>query len=105
MAHGPKGARWALESTVIFMAKYTVYLLQSLSRPSQFYVGVTHDLAARLKKHNQGSSRSTKPYRPWKVIYQEKYRNKKEAYKREYYLKKPQGYLEKKKITEENRVK
>jgi hypothetical protein len=31
-----------------------VYILESLSFPGRFYVGVTGDLRARLKKHNAG---------------------------------------------------
>ena len=74
---------------------YTVYIIQSLTQNNRFYIGVTKNLEKRLKKHNNGSSRATKPYRPWKVIYQEVYLNKQEAYKREYYLKHPKGYREK----------
>ena len=33
-----------------------VYLLQSLHVPNQFYVELTSNLVARLRKHNEGSS-------------------------------------------------
>jgi len=73
---------------------YYVYILQS-SKEKHFYIGVTKEPMERLKRHNQGSSLSTAPYRPWKTIYFETYINKEEAYKREYHLKRPAGYKEK----------
>ena len=82
---------------------YYVYFLQSL-KVKRFYIGVTEDLVTRLKKHNNGSSRSTAPYRPWKLIYSEEYSDKSEAYKREYYLKRPKGYLEKLEIIKYNQL-
>jgi putative endonuclease len=45
-----------------------VYLLQSLSVPTQRYVGVTTNLEERLQAHNAGSSLYTSKYRPWKVV-------------------------------------
>lgn len=76
---------------------YYVYVMQSITR-KQFYIGVTSNLQARIKKHNAGSSNYTKPYRPWKLIYSEPFAAKREAYKQEYFLKHPDGFLEKKKI-------
>ena len=76
---------------------YFVYVLKS-TKHNRYYIGVTKDIHKRLKKHNNGSSRSTKPYRPWVIIYNEKYKDKSDAYRREYYLKSPKGYLEKKRI-------
>ena len=45
-----------------------VYLLQSLSFPTQRYVGVTTNLKERLQAHNAGASSHTAKYRPWKVV-------------------------------------
>jgi GIY-YIG catalytic domain len=45
-----------------------VYLLQSLSAPTQRYVGVTTNLEERLQAHNAGASLYTSKYRPWKVV-------------------------------------
>jgi hypothetical protein len=47
---------------------YYVYLLQSLSRPEQRYVGFTEDLRHRLKVHNDGASPHTSKYRPWQLV-------------------------------------
>ena len=40
----------------------------------------------RLDKHNKGRVKSTKPYRPWCVIYTEDFENKSDAFKRKYRL-------------------
>jgi putative endonuclease len=82
---------------------YCVYILQSVDH-DKFYIGVSKNIDVRLKKHNNGSSKSTKPYRPWRIIYTEKFENKGGAYKREFYLKQPRGYQEKRKIIEQNKL-
>jgi len=66
------------------------YVLQNKSNKN-FYVGYTNDLRKRLKKHNQGLNKSTKPYRPWELIYYEACLNKQDAKRRENYLKTTQG--------------
>jgi putative endonuclease len=76
---------------------YYLYFLYSDSR-QQFYIGVSADINKRLRQHNMGWSRSTKPYTPWKLVYSENFERKDQAYKREHFLKSPAGYLEKKKI-------
>jgi putative endonuclease len=74
--------------------EYKVYFLESEVR-ERYYIGCTQDVGKRLEEHNLGKTKSTKPYRPWKVIYSEKFSDKREAYKREWHLKHPKGYLEK----------
>ncbi len=54
-------------------------------------MGYTTDLRKRLKEHNQGFDKSTKPYRPWKLIYYEACLNEDDAKRREHYLKTSQG--------------
>ena len=76
---------------------YYVYILQSLVI-NRFYIGVTSDREERLVGHNSGGTKSTKPYKPWRVVYNEKFIDKSEAYKREFYLKSAKGYLEKRRI-------
>ena len=46
---------------------YYTYILRSLSRPDQRYVGSTSDLRARLDSHNSGRVSHTSKYVPWKV--------------------------------------
>ncbi len=66
------------------------YVLQSEKNKS-LYVGYTPDLRKRLKEHNQGLVKSTKLYRPWRLIYYEACLNEKDARRREHYLKTTQG--------------
>jgi len=70
---------------------YVVYVLKSLVTGRNYY-GHTGDLPKRLKDHNSGKVRSTKAYKPWKVIYTEEYATKSEAYQRELFLKSIAGY-------------
>src|SRR6056297_730190 len=79
--------------------KYYVYILQSL-KDKKFYIGSTSDIDKRLSYHNKGKNRSTKYRAPFILVYLEEYTSKSEAMKREYYLKSPKGFLEKKGIIE-----
>ena len=69
---------------------YYVYVLQSIKN-SNLYIGYARDLRKRLKEHNCGLNFSTKPYKPWQLIHYEAYRNRKDAERRENYLKTSQG--------------
>lgn len=69
---------------------YYVYLLES-KRTRRFYVGSTRDLKRRLERHNLGQSASTRPYRPWKLIYFEACTDEHDARRRERYLKTSEG--------------
>ncbi|MFH1375118.1 MAG: GIY-YIG nuclease family protein [Patescibacteria group bacterium] len=73
---------------------YSVYILKSTAK-NYHYIGVTQDMEKRLKEHNSGHSKSTKPYKPFEVIYTEKFKSKKGAHKREFHLKSTKGYSEK----------
>lgn len=76
---------------------WNVYILKSLKK-QRFYIGVSRNLEKRLVDHNRGKTKSTKQYCPWVLVYKEEIRDKNEAYKREYFLKHPVGYLEKLRI-------
>ena len=75
-------------STAIML--FYVYVLQSIKN-NGLYIGYTNDLRKRLKEHNRGLNFSTKSYLPWQLIHYEAYRNKKDAERREKYLKTNQG--------------
>ncbi len=45
-----------------------VYLLRSLAEPKQTYIGLTDDMRARLKSHNEGANFHTAKYRPWELV-------------------------------------
>ncbi|MBP9869307.1 GIY-YIG nuclease family protein [Patescibacteria group bacterium] len=75
---------------------YFVYVLRSLT-DGGWYVGFTEDVDRRLQDHNQGKNVSTKPRRPFVLIYYEAYLNKYDALGREKFLKSGSGrrFLEK----------
>ena len=65
--------------------QYSVYILQnSLGR---LYIGFTTDLDTRLTQHQNNEGGWTKDKGPWKLVYVEKYTDRKEALRRERYLK------------------
>ena len=65
---------------------YYVYLLQS-EKTKQFYIGFTSELKKRIEKHNAGDVQSTKAFIPYKLVYLEGVRSKKDALIREKKLK------------------
>ena len=65
---------------------YYVYILKSLVN-GKHYIGYTHDIFERLKMHNIGKVRSTKAYKPYKLIYKEEFDDKTIARRRELFLK------------------
>ena len=72
------------------MNYFYVYVLKSIKTGRQ-YTGLTKDLDKRLANHNAGRTKSTKPYKPWKIIYFEKFEYKIDALNREKFLKTGQG--------------
>jgi len=65
---------------------YFVYAIQSKWREI-IYVGYTTNLQKRFRMHNLGKIFSTKPYKPYNLIYYEVYQNKNDALEREKFLK------------------
>ncbi len=65
---------------------FFVYAIKSLVR-NYIYVGLTNSIERRIDEHNRGKNRSTKSYRPFKLIYSEEFETRKEAREREIYLK------------------
>lgn len=72
------------------MQKYFVYCLFSESR-NRIYIGHTDNLDRRFKQHCDGFVLSTKPYRPYRMIYNEEQPDKSAAMKREKELKLSSG--------------
>ena len=79
------------ESSTKKFNMFYVYYLSSQKNKDQHYVGYTENLKLRLEQHNKGLSASTKPYRPWELIFYEAYKNKRDAKRRELYLKTTKG--------------
>ena len=66
---------------------YYVYMLKSKGIKPVTYVGYTKDIKERLILHNSGKGAKFTRGRKWELIYKEKYKSKKEAISREYYIK------------------
>ena len=70
---------------------FVVYILYS-QKFDQIYIGFTTDLENRFLSHNQLATKGhTVKYRPWAIAHTEEFQTKKEALKRENYLKSTQG--------------
>jgi putative endonuclease len=65
---------------------FSVYAIKS-QIDSRIYVGFTSNVTRRLQEHNSGKTKSTKGFKPWKLIYSEECETRVEARKREKYLK------------------
>ena len=63
-------------------------MLRSKSIRHVTYVGYTNSLKKRISKHNNGKGAKFTKGRQWVLIYKEKFKSKKEAISREYYIKK-----------------
>jgi putative endonuclease len=68
-----------------------VYILESISEAGRFYVGVTGDLRARLKKHNSGGVTHTSKFTPWRIKTYVAFSDEKQAFQFERYLKSASG--------------
>ena len=81
---------------------FYVYILMS-RKDGKFYIGSTADLKRRMQEHKRGKVLSTKYRKPLKLICYEAYLTKKEAEKRERFLKTSDGRKDlKKRLSLEN---
>ena len=69
---------------------YYTYVLRSL-RDRKLYIGFTHDLRQRFIEHQEGKVESTKPRRPFELLFYEAFQYKKDALGRERYFKTTKG--------------
>ena len=68
---------------------FFVYMIGSKAKNKTIsYVGYTNNLKNRLNLHNTSKGAKFTRGRKWKLIYYKKYKNKNEAMKNEYKLKK-----------------
>ena len=70
-------------------------MLKSRSIKKLTYVGYTNNLKKRINLHNLGKGAKFTRGRKWTLIYKEKYKSKKEAISREYYIKKNRSFRKK----------
>ena len=69
---------------------FTVYALKSIDR-NYIYVGLTNDINRRFNQHQNGQNKTTSPYKPFVLIYQEDFPTRIEARQKEIYLKSGSG--------------
>lgn len=69
---------------------FYTYILRS-SKSHIFYYGWTKDLRNRLSEHNSGTSPSTKPHIPWRLVFYAAFETEKQAKDFELYLKSGSG--------------
>jgi putative endonuclease len=69
---------------------YYVYVLFSY-RDKKLYTGFSDDLKKRVIRHQSGEVAATRNRLPVELIYYEAYRDKRDATKREYFLKRGRG--------------
>jgi predicted GIY-YIG superfamily endonuclease len=70
---------------------FYTYILQSLSEPSQRYVGHTEDLRQRVANHNAGMCPHTSKFLPWKLKVYIAFESIEQAQRFEKYLKSGSG--------------
>ena len=69
---------------------YFVYAIESII-DNYIYVGLTENVNRRIEQHNNGWNKTTRSYRPFKILLIERYSTRLEARKREKYLKSGTG--------------
>ena len=74
---------------------YFTYIIYSESK-DRYYIGSCEDVSVRLERHNYGATPSTRPYRPWIIVWFEEHASKTDALKKENYIKrmKSRKYIE-----------
>lgn len=70
---------------------YYFYILRS-QKNNKLYLGYTPDLKKRLKSHNLGKNRATKPNIPYELIFYSGFKSKKDAILCEKYFKTTAGW-------------
>ncbi len=70
---------------------YYVYIIKSITKTDNYYVGYTNNLSLRLKQHNNGSSTHTGKFGLWDLVFYAVFPNKMKAINFEKYLKSHSG--------------
>jgi predicted GIY-YIG superfamily endonuclease len=74
------------------LLKRFVYILKSQNRTDQYYTGLTSNVAARLKVHNNGGCPHTVDGRPWRLDGVVEFSDEERASAFERYLKSGSGW-------------
>ena len=75
-----------------FKFMFYAYILESISRPREFYRGHTDHLKRRLEEHNAGKCPHTSKIRPWRVKFYAAFESLELAQQFEKYLKRGSGH-------------
>ncbi|PJA86548.1 MAG: endonuclease [Candidatus Moranbacteria bacterium CG_4_9_14_3_um_filter_42_9] len=70
---------------------FTVYILRSLKNKKRYIGYTSKDSFIRLNEHSRGCNKWARKNKPFVIIYSEEFTDKKEAIKRENFLKSGQG--------------
>jgi putative endonuclease len=76
---------------------YYVYILHSQTK-DRYYIGYSNNPEERLTEHNLGATPSTRPGRPWILVYTEAAPDKSSAIKREMEIKRMKSKIYIKKL-------
>jgi putative endonuclease len=71
---------------------YFTYILESMTKPSERYIGHTSDLKRRIKEHNAGKCRHIDDLKPWKLKFYIAFETLGQAQNFERYLKSGSGH-------------
>ena len=79
----------------IYFMPYFTDIIYSETK-DRYYIGSSEDVYARLERHNDGATPSTKPFRPWRIVWTEQHESRTDVQKRELYIKrmKSRSYIE-----------
>ena len=89
MTRGGEVAPACRQAGLVRLIMYHVYVL--MNRDRRLYIGLTNSLERRLEEHRKGYHRSTKSYRPYRLVHKEIFDLRVDARKREKYLKSGEG--------------
>ncbi len=68
-----------------------VYIIQSIGKSDEHYVGYSTNPKQRLDEHNSGKSVHTNKFKPWKLVFYSGFRVEQAARNFETYLKSGSG--------------
>ena len=66
--------------------KHLVYVLKSRA-DGRLYKGMTNNIERRIYEHSTGKHKSTRPYRPWNLVFTKEFNSREEAREFEKWLK------------------
>ena len=76
---------------------YYFYILRS-QNTGKLYLGYTSNLKNRIKQHNEGKNKATKPYIPYELVFFSGFKNRNDALSCEKYFKTTSGWRRLKKM-------